>query len=43
MSGFGAEIDGPIVVVRAVHFAATAVIAGALMFRAVVADSVEMK
>jgi copper resistance protein D len=39
MSGFAAEINGPMVAVRAVHFAATAVIAGALMFRAVVVDS----
>ena len=38
MNGFGAEIDVPVVVVRAVHFAATATTAGALMFRAVVAD-----
>jgi hypothetical protein len=40
MSTFGAEIDGAMVVARAVHFAATAVIAGVLMFRAVVADPV---
>jgi len=33
-----AEIDGPMVVARAVHFAATALVAGVLMFRAVVAD-----
>jgi copper resistance protein D len=38
MTWFGAEIDGPMIVVRAVHFAATAVTAGALMFRAVVAE-----
>jgi len=38
MSWFGAEIDGPMVVVRAVHFAATATTAGALMFRAMVAE-----
>jgi copper resistance protein D len=37
MNGFGAEIDGPMVVARAVHFAASATVAGALMFRAVVA------
>ncbi len=37
MTWFGAEIDGPMIVVRAIHFAATAVTAGALMFRAVVA------
>jgi copper resistance protein D len=38
MTWFGAEIDGPMIVVRAIHFAATAVTAGALMFRALVAD-----
>jgi putative copper resistance protein D len=38
MGWFGAEIDGPIVVVRTIHFAATATMAGALMFRAVVAE-----
>jgi copper resistance protein D len=38
MNGFGAEIDGPMVVARAVHFAASATVAGTLMFRAVVAD-----
>src|SRR3974377_54816 len=38
MIWFGAEIDGPMVVARAVHFAATATTAGALMFRAVVAE-----
>jgi putative copper resistance protein D len=38
MSFLGTEVDGPIVAVRAVHFAATAVTAGALMFRAVVAE-----
>jgi copper resistance protein D len=38
MSWFGAEIDGPMAVTRMVHFAATAAIAGALMFRAAVAD-----
>ena len=38
MSWFGEEIDGPMIAVRAVHFAATATVAGALMFRAVVAD-----
>jgi putative copper resistance protein D len=38
MSFLGAEIDGPMVVARAVHFAATAIVAGALTFRAVVAD-----
>jgi putative copper resistance protein D len=38
MNVLGTEIDGPIVAVRAVHFAATAVTAGALVFRAVVAE-----
>jgi copper resistance protein D len=38
MNGFGVEIDGPMVVARAVHFAASATVAGALVFRAVVAD-----
>jgi len=38
MTSFGAEIDGPMIVVRAIHFAATAVTAGALIFRAVVAE-----
>jgi putative copper resistance protein D len=38
MSLLGAEIDGSMVAARAVHFAASAVVAGALMFRAVVAD-----
>ena len=39
MVWFGAEIDGPMVVARAVHFAATATTTGALMFRAVVAEA----
>jgi copper resistance protein D len=38
MTWFGAQIDGPMIFVRAIHFAATAVTAGALMFRAVVAE-----
>ena len=38
MSFLGAEIDGPMVIARAVHFAASATVAGALMFRTVVAD-----
>lgn len=37
MDWFGARIDGPMVTVRAIHFAATAIMAGSLMFRAVVA------
>jgi putative copper resistance protein D len=40
MDWFGARIDGPMVTVRAIHFAATAVMAGSLMFRAVVAAPV---
>lgn len=36
MISLGAEIDGPMVAVRAVHFAATATAAGALVFRSVV-------
>ena len=35
---FDAEIDSSIMAVRAIHFAATAACAGALVFRAVVAD-----
>jgi putative copper resistance protein D len=38
MSWGGTEIDGPIIVARAIHFAATATTAGALIFRAVVAE-----
>jgi copper resistance protein D len=38
MDALGADIDGPLVVVRAIHFAATAVAAGALIFRAAVAE-----
>ena len=38
MSWFGAEIDGPMVVTRTVHFAASATTAGALMFRGFVAE-----
>ncbi|MGH6681811.1 MAG: copper homeostasis membrane protein CopD, partial [Bradyrhizobium sp.] len=38
MSWFGGEIDGPMVVVRAIHFAATATIAGLLVFRSLVAE-----
>jgi putative copper resistance protein D len=37
MVWLGAEIDAPMVAVRAVHFAATATAAGALVFRAVTA------
>lgn len=38
MSWFGAEIDGPMIVTRTVHFAASAAMAGALIFRGVVAE-----
>ncbi len=38
MDWLGAAIDGPLVVIRAIHFAATAVTVGALIFRAVVAE-----
>jgi copper resistance protein D len=38
MSWFGAEIDGPLVLTRAIHFAASAVVAGALIFRSFVAE-----
>jgi copper resistance protein D len=38
MSWFGTEIDGPMVVTRAIHFAATATTAGALIFRGLVAE-----
>ena len=37
MNWFGAGIDGPIIVTRAIHLAATAIVAGALTFRGVVA------
>lgn len=36
MNWFGAGVDGPLIVIRAVHFTATAVTAGTLVFRAVV-------
>ena len=39
MDWFGAGIDGPLVVIRAIHFTATATIAGNLIFRAVVAEA----
>jgi putative copper resistance protein D len=37
MDWFGAEISGPLVAFRAIHFAATATTAGSLVFRAMVA------
>jgi putative copper resistance protein D len=38
MSWFGSEIGGPLALTRAIHFAASAGIAGVLMFRAFVAE-----
>ena len=38
MDWLEAGIDGPLIVIRAVHFAATAVVAGSLIFWAVVAE-----
>src|SRR5258706_2865834 len=38
MDWLGAEIDRPLVVIRAIHFAATATTAGTLVFWAVVAE-----
>jgi putative copper resistance protein D len=38
MDWLGAGIDGPLVFIRAIHFAATAMTAGALIFRVVVAE-----
>src|SRR6516164_3275222 len=38
MSWFGSEIEGPLVLTRAIHFAATAITAGALIFRCLVAE-----
>ena len=39
MNWLGAGVDGPLVVVRGVHFAATAVMTGTLVFREVVAEA----
>lgn len=39
MDWLGAGIDGPLVVIRAIHFAATAILTGTLIFRAVVAEA----
>jgi putative copper resistance protein D len=39
MSWLGAGVDGPLVVIRAIHFAATATTTGTLIFRAVVAEA----
>jgi copper resistance protein D len=38
MDWFGVPVDGPLVVIRAIHFFATAVMAGSLIFRAAVAE-----
>jgi putative copper resistance protein D len=38
MDWLGARLNEPLVVIRAIHFAATAVMAGSLMFRAAVAE-----
>src|ERR1700676_300021 len=38
MDKLGAGIDAPLVVIRAIHFAATAITAGALIFQVVVAE-----
>jgi copper resistance protein D len=38
MDWLGTGIDGPLVVIRAIHFTATAMTAGTLVFRAVVAE-----
>ena len=40
MDWFGAEVSGPLIVIRAIHFAATAVVTGSLVFRTVVAEPV---
>jgi copper resistance protein D len=39
MDGLGEGIDGPLVVIRAAHFAVTAMTTGILIFRAVVVDA----
>jgi len=38
MNGFGVDIDVPMTVVRAIHFAATAIVAGTLTFRWAIAE-----
>jgi copper resistance protein D len=38
MSWLGAEVDGSLIVTRTVHFAASVSLAGALMFRGLVAE-----
>jgi putative copper resistance protein D len=39
MNWLGAAVDGPLVVIRAIHFAATAILTGTLIFRAVLAEA----
>src|SRR5712664_690400 len=39
MNWLGAAVDGPLVVIRAIHFAATAITTGTLIFRAVLAEA----
>ncbi len=39
MDWLGAGIDGPLVVIRAIHFSAAAITTGSLIFRAVVAEA----
>jgi putative copper resistance protein D len=38
MDLFEVDVDGPLVVIRAIHFAATAILAGVLIFRTVVVE-----
>jgi len=38
MDWLGTALDGPLVVIRAMHFAATAMTTGALIFRALVVE-----
>lgn len=40
MEGLGVEIDDPLIVVRAIHFASTAIVLGALIFRAAVVEPI---
>lgn len=39
MDGLGAGIDGPLVIIRALHFAVTAMMTGILVFRALLLDA----
>ena len=40
MDGLGVEIDNPLVIVRAIHFASTAIVLGALIFRTAVVEPI---